>query len=75
MDNLQLVKNIVNIFLFVKDKIGKFFFIMDKNQPEIIICRAVIRLAFADPAKCSFYIVIWDTVLSPEIFIIKAKFS
>ena len=75
MNQFKLIKNIVDIFFIIKDKIGEFFFIMDQYQPEIIVCRAVIRLAFTDTAESPFYILIGDTVFPAEIFIVQAKLS
>ena len=75
MNPFKLIKNIVDIFFIIKDKIGEFFFIMDQYQPEIVVCGAVIRLAFTDTAESPFYILIRYTIFPAEIFIVQAKLS
>ena len=37
---------------------------MKQYQTIVIISRAVIRLAFADAAKCTIYKVVWNYILS-----------
>ena len=71
----QLLQNGVNFLFLVEDEVGKFFFPVHEDQAVIIVGRAVIRLAFADPAEGAVNIGIGHIVLFAEVPVIEAELS
>ena len=61
-----------HFFLFVEDQIGELLVPVYKDEPIIIIGRAVVWLALADAGKGPINIIIGDIVFLSQIPIEKA---